>query len=587
MSETITPCAGVVRLAIAACLAAATLPLGAGQSTPPSAPPKDQPEITTSEEKATFTSHVNLVMVPVVVRDKNGRAVEGLTKDSFRLYDKGKLQEIERLVVERPGSSSSSPPPSEPSPPGEEAPAAGQPTASMPRRFIGYLFDDVHTDFADLAQVREAAQRHMDTELKPTDRAAIFTTSGQGTVDFTDDLGQLRRALLRLMPHPIVLSDASECISFYQADLIINSQDRGALQLAAACFGAGGSAQQSGFALPSAYTENLITAEAQRKLAVGEQETVVSLSVLNDVVKRMSAVPGERVLVLVSPGFHVMAEHHTSEYDLIERALRAKVVINALNPRGIYISGAFQASQGPLPPVAAQTRRLLERQTDADSDTTLMELTADTGGYYFHNNNDSAAGFRRTAAAPELYYVLGFQPQNLKLDGSFHALKVALEAKTGYTVEARRGYFAPTHLEDAAATAKREIEDAVYSREEMNDLPVQVHTQFFRSSNDAATVTVLAHIDLKGVKFRKENDRNLDNITVVSALFDRNGKVVTGAVKHVDLRLRDDSLQYRLAHGITVRMGLETKPGQYLVRLVVRDSEGQLMSATNGAVDIP
>ena len=56
---------------------------------------------------------------------------------------------------------------------------------------------------------------------------------------------------------------------------------------------------------------------------------------------------------------------------------------------------------------------------------------------------------------------------------------------------------------------------------------------------------------------------------------------------NVDLRLRDDSLQYRLAHGITVRMGLEAKPGSYVVRLVVRDSEGQLMSATNGAVDIP
>lgn len=150
-------------------------------------------------------------MVPVVVRHKQGRIVEGLTRESFRLFDKGKLQEIERFTVERPGEIVGAPPVPEAAAPGEEAqtPAPNRTLAGMPRRFIGYLFDDVHTEFADLAQVRQAAERHMDAELKPTDRAAIFTTSGQGTVDFTDDLGQLQRALLRLMPRPIVPSVVS------------------------------------------------------------------------------------------------------------------------------------------------------------------------------------------------------------------------------------------------------------------------------------------------------------------------------------------------------------------------------------------
>jgi len=51
--------------------------------------------------------------------------------------------------------------------------------------------------------------------------------------------------------------------------------------------------------------------------------------------------------------------------------------------------------------------------------------------------------------------------------------------------------------------------------------------------------------------------------------------------------LRDETLQYRLEKGMTVRMGLEVKPGLYAVRLVVRDSEGSLMSAINGTLDIP
>jgi len=191
----------------------------AGQ--PPAVPtaPQSQPEITIREEKATFTSHVNLVMVPVVVRDKQGRAVEGLTKESFRLFDKGKLQEIDRFTVERPGSV---PAPVQPSAEQQklasEAAAAPVRTAAMPQRFIGYLFDDIHVDAADLVRVRAAAEHHIESQLKTTDRAAIFTTSGQGTLDFTDDRDQLREALARLVPRLIARATVQECpdISYYR-----------------------------------------------------------------------------------------------------------------------------------------------------------------------------------------------------------------------------------------------------------------------------------------------------------------------------------------------------------------------------------
>ncbi|MGD0666120.1 MAG: VWA domain-containing protein [Bryobacteraceae bacterium] len=576
MSETAKACAGFTRLAIALCVAAAAC---AGQQPAPSAAPPDQPEISTQEEKATFTSHVNLVMVPVVVRDNQGRVIEGLTKESFRLYDKGKLQEIERFVVERPGAIASDLPSPEAAAESVRDRAA---QASTPRRFIGYLFDDMHTEFADLAQAREAAERQIYADLGPTDRAAIFTTSGQGQVDFTDDLGKLRQALLRLLPHPIgrAAGLGSLGMSFYQADMIVNYHDPLAL---AAAVGANMNR------LDWDQKTSAVEIEARRMLSIGQQETQVSLAVIRDIVVRMSALPGERVLVLVSPGFYTLPEHQFDEYDVIDHALRANVVINALNPKGVYAPlEGFDASRPSVSAGGVSTAKIaFEHQTDMAEEGTLMGFTAGTGGYYFHNNNDLAAGFRRTAAAAGLYYLLGFQPQNLRLDGSFHGLKVTLESKAGYSIEARRGYFAPRRSEDAAATAKREIEDAVYSREEMSDLPVTMHTQFFKGAGDAATVTVLAHVDLAGLKFRQEEGRSLDNITVVSTLFDRNGNLVVGRVKHVNLRLRDESLQYRLAHGITVRIGLEAKPGAYAVRLVVRDSEGSLMSATNGTVEVP
>jgi VWFA-related protein len=599
MSETAKPCAGFVRLAIAACLAAAA---SAGQPPAASPPPKDQPEVSIREEKATFTSHVNLVMVPVVVRDKQGHLVEGLTKESFRLFDKGKLQEIDRFTVEKPGSRPTSAQPAAEQQPAGVGAAAPVSTAVMPRRFVGYLFDDVHVEAADLMRVRDAAEHHVEAELKLTDRAAIFTTSGQGTVDFTDDRNELRDGIARLAPHPIARSSGQECpdISYYQADQIVNKRDAQAIAAAtielASCLRTDAAELPQGSVLPM----------AQQVLNAGEHEAQVSLAVLKDAVRRMSAMPGERVLLLVSPGFLTLAENAPDEYDVIDRALHANVIINVLNARGLYTTnidasrvvldvaptGQFPAltrsvdPDGAGPP-AEQTKQDELRQSRMAEESLLSEIAADTGGTYFHNNNDLDEGFRRTSSTPEVYYLLGFQPQNLKLDGSFHGLKVAIESKAGYAIEARRGYYAPTRLEDAAATARREIEDAVYSREEMSDLPVKLHTQFFKGAGDAATVTVLAQVDLAGAKFRKADGRNLDNFTVVSALFDRNGNIVTGAVKHVDLSLRDESLQHRLAQGITVRMSLEAKPGSYVVRLVVRDSEGQLMSALNGTVDIP
>jgi hypothetical protein len=53
------------------------------------------------------------------------------------------------------------------------------------------------------------------------------------------------------------------------------------------------------------------------------------------------------------------------------------------------------------------------------------------------------------------------------------------------------------------------------------------------------------------------------------------------------MHLKDETLANRLASGITVKSAFDVTPGNYFVRIVVRDAEGQKMAALNGAVDIP
>jgi len=119
-------------------------------------------------------------------------------------------------------------------------------------------------------------------------------------------------------------------------------------------------------------------------------------------------------------------------------------------------------------------------------------------------------------------------------------------------------------------------------------VPIELQTQFFKSDNDTqAKLAVLTHVDVKGVHFRRDAGRSRDNLTFATAIFDENGNFITGGEKIIEMRLLDQTLT-RLSHsGFTVKSSFDVKPGTYLVRMVVRDAEGELMAARNGAVTIP
>jgi len=568
----------------------------AAQSQPASAAPAQQApatpddsdqtaaEIVSHDEAATFKVNVKLVLVRVVVRDAQGRAIGNLHKEDFRLFDNRKPQIITHFAVERPGTQVAKE--------RQTADASGvDKLPSVPERYIAFVFDDIHLTFGDLAQARTAAEHHLAT-LQPTDRAAIFSTSGQTILDFTDDRAKLHDTLLRLQPRPIARTGTTDCpdISYYMADLIQNKNDAQAIQAAVqdaiTCLGLSGAPQQA--ALQAG--EATVRAEASRQLAVGSQESRVALSVLKDVVRRISVMPGQRSMVIVSPGFLTPETNMFQDYmDVIDRALRSEVIISTLDARGLYtiVPGGDISKEGSTNPFSATVETQYQAQSDLAQADILSDLAYATGGNFFHNNNDLDAGFKSVAATPDYFYTLGFSPQNLKPDGSYHSLKVSLKEPAKLTLTARRGYYAPKHAADPAEQAKQEIEEAVFSQEELHDLPVELHTQFFKPSDEEAKLAVLAHVDVRRIRYRKVDGRNTNELTVVAALFNRNGVFVQGMQKDLTMRWKDATLESKLGSGITLKTNFDVKPGSYLVRLVVRDREGQMMSAENGAIEIP
>ena len=527
-------------------------------------------ELSTHDEVTTFRVKVNEVLVRVVVRDEAGHAIGNLKKEDFELFDNKKPQVITHFVMEQPRAGEKT---------ATEGSASVITTAPLatrlaPNHFVAYVFDDVHADSADLMRIRDAAERSMET-LLTTDRAAIFTTSGQGNLDFTDDRAALHMALRHLTPRSISKGASADCpdVSYYMADLIINRSDQVALQDATTdalrCAPNPRAVQAS--------AQELALSTAQQMLAMGEHESRLALSVLKDVVRRIGAMPGERTILLLSPGFLTWELQYECN-DVFDHALRSQVVISALDIRGLGTFVDISKASAAVQKYAAQAAM--------EEGGTLSGFAKATGGAFFQNNNDLDAGLRQIATAPAYWYVLGFSPQNLKLDGRFHDLAVTVRDPRKLTVLARNGYYAPKRLPDPNDEARQEIQDAMFSQEVVHDLPVETHTQFFKTSAENAKLTVLLHIDAKHLHFSKSDGRNLSKLTIVSGLFDRNGGFISANEKVLDMHLKDDTLANRLGSGITLKSSFDVKPGGYLVRLVVRDLEGQI-SATNEAIEIP
>lgn len=549
-------------------------------------------EVTAHDTQPSFQMHVqhNEVLVRVVVRDSKGQPVANLKKEDFRIFDDRKLQVIVHFALETAGPPPEAKPASTPAP--ASATVAGGGVSSpivLPRRFMALFFDDIHTEFGDLARSRDAANHYLTSALQPGDRAGIFTSSGQNQLDFTDDRQKLHDALFSLRPRPMP-SSAGECpvITDYQAYKIADQEDPTALQVAEADALYECGCPQPPDPCPEA-DPNYLNSVSRRILTSVEVSSRYVFQDLETLCRRMGSLLGQRSIVLASPGFFTDTETFELQ-EVIDQALRQNIVIGTLDARGLYVDipggDASQRSVGQ-PLMMGLTTQMHTESLLADEGV-LASLADQTGGVYFHNNNDLAEGFRRAGGFPEAYYVLTFVPDDLKLDGRLHTLKVSLASNPGhFTLQARKGYLAPKKGEDAATLAKEELVQMIFSQEELRAIPIEVHTQFFKAATGGSQLSVVTHVDISGVHFRKADGRNVDNLTLVTALFDQAGNYVAGQQKTVEFRMLDSTLA-RLNHtGINMKSSLAVKPGTYLVREVVRESEGDQLSALNSQVEIP
>lgn len=351
------------------------------------------------DDQPVFRLSVDLVQLDAVVTDRQGRHVTTLGPDDFEVYQDGRLQPVTAVsYVESEDSwvdTSGLPPlPVEALKP-EDA-----------RRVIAVVVDDLRMSFESIYRARRGIGEFFDRQFQPGDLGMLVTTSGAGVSQLTYS--------------PRVLKAASSRLRFS----LWNVQASSALAPV-------DDVDDSGFG--GDFLERTFAESAIRRVA--------------DAINAVRTLPGRKSVVLVSEGFSVFgpdldnASIRELLQRLVDRSNRAGVVIYAVDPRGLMVTGLTAADnvRGGGARIASARAAALRESQDG-----LRFVAGETGGFAVVNSNDIGLGFRRIMADQRGYYLIGYQPEagtlHFNSDRKFRKLKIKVKPK-GLKVRTRAGFY--------------------------------------------------------------------------------------------------------------------------------------------------
>lgn len=540
--------------------------LALGEWTPP----------TSAQQAPTFRTALSMVSVDVVVRDRNGNVVRGLTEVDFDVREDGRPQEVrtfvfqeiagtplaatsvnllagveERVLEATSRGNAVSPPPTTPVEPMRSEALAG-------RRLVILLFDTASMAPEDVQRSVDSARTWVSKEMSTADMVAVATVSSLLSVlqDFTTEAPLVTNALNQL-----AWSDGTETPP--------PSASTAATDDAAA-----------------AATDETTTVDADAaELEMFNND--LRLRALRTLAESLAPIEQKKAILYFSGGMQRSGQDNQVELrSAINAAVRANVTIYPIDTRGLQaVVPGGDARQASGRGQAMFSGRGMARQFArlSASQDTLVTLAADTGGRAFTDTNDFGEAFARVRRDMSAYYLLGYSSSNPTKDGRFRRIVVRVK-NPDYRVEARAGYYAER---DFAHTSKGDretlMQEQLFAAVSATDLPVIASATYFRLAADKYYVPMSVSVPGSAVPVTT----GLKEVTldILGQITDERGMPV-GRLRQT-MKLPAGSEKTLIGKQILYQSGMTLPPGRFAIKAVVRENATGLMGTFEAPITVP
>lgn len=569
----------------------ATLVLGAGLSL--TALVQGQ---TSGQQSADEVLRINteLVQTDVMVFDRRGRFVSGLSPDQFVLNvnsDRKKISFFEQFTsgarTEAPRLTTTQ----------IESSVADRGSVSRAGRLIFFFVDDLHLNGESLGRARTALRHFIDNQLNPEDRVAIVSTSGQiGFLQqLTDNLGVLREAISRLDYKQNGEAYAGKTrISEYVASRIADSGDRRLfaylMESVKLEYGMGLGALRGDHGNDSAgQAARLLHSRISQINAQSKIANINTLDALRALMQSATNLPGRKLVFFLSDGF-VVDQHGSTALNLLHAATRiaaqSGAVVYSVDMRGSFLDSTIDASNNDYVDMTSRHGGVSVGETIEPREP-LNVLADETGGRLIINSTDLDKDLQRAVSETSDYYLLAWKPESENERSGKARLEISVAGRSDLKVRLRRAYYVRETAANQSKPNSSQVRNpeaelllALGSTQVIRTLPTSLSVGYVRKTESAFVLDASMQIPREVFDFSAEQKKEID---VIGAAIDDRGLIYTfKQLLTVTPQPGGEAIVPVVWH-----QPLDIRPGLYQVRVAVRERATGRTGSAMEWIEIP